>query len=123
MGETVQKIRELLDDLESASQAKASTLGESFQLLELPAIIADIIDFLQPSLLPYEAAVYWYMLRHSIVATGDIYVRVSVRGLARKVITSSSGQSSSLSYGSVQDALAGLQKKGAISPAGDTNRE
>ena len=123
MKDTVQKIRELLDELESSIPSEEPSFRESFQLFELPEIIASVVDYLQPALLPYEAAIYWYMFRHSIVTTGDVFVRVSVRGLGGKVITSSSGQSSALSYASVKDALSGLRDKGAISLAGDTDRE
>ena len=43
--------------------------------------------------------------------------------MATGVITSASGQSEDLSYGTVQTALRGLEEKGAISKAGETNRE
>lgn len=82
------------------------------------------MDFLQPLLLSYEATIYWYMFRHSIVETGDVYLRVSVRGLGKagSVITSSSGQSQGLSYSAVQEALKGLEEKEVIQKSGDTNR-
>ncbi len=96
-----------------------------FNYLELPDLLCSIIDYLQPLLLPYEASIYWYMFRHSILENGDIYIRVSTRGLGKEneVITSSSGQSKSLSYGGVQTALLGLEEKGIIKKTGDTNRE
>lgn len=52
-------------------------------------------------------------------------IRISTRGLgeAKTVIKSSSGQSEGLSYSSVQNALSGLEGKGAIRKVGDTNRE
>jgi hypothetical protein len=63
------------------------------------------------------------MFRHSIIATGDVFVRVSTRGMQDGVITSSSGQSAALAYKTVQESLAALVTKGAISLAGDVNRE
>jgi pyocin large subunit-like protein len=66
------------------------------------------------------------MFRHSIIATGDVFVRVSVRGMQDTVIKSfraRASESTALAYATVQDALAGLCEKGAISPAGDVNRE
>jgi len=124
MSDAINKIRELLNELEASNPKQADSFRESFQLFELPELVGDIVDYLQPALLPYEAAIYWHLLRHSIVATGDVFVRVSVRGLARRVVTSlRSVQTSLLSYSAVQDALQGLQAKGAISLAGDTNRE
>jgi len=126
MKEGISKIRELLDKIESsASNESENSFKESFELFELPEILSSVVDFLQPLLLPYEAATYWYMFRHSIVELGDVYLRVSVRGLGKvkTVITSSSGQSEGLSYGAVQTALSGLEKKEAIQKSGDTNRE
>ena len=124
MKETVNKIRQLLDELESNPATEEPSFKESFQLFELPELVANIVDYLQPALSPYEAAIYWHMFRHSIIATGDIFVRVSTRDLQEGVVISfRSAQSTAMSYGTVQDALAGLVKKGAISPAGDVNRE
>jgi len=98
---------------------------DTFDLNELPSIMQSIVDFLQPLLLPYEAAIYWYMFRHSIVKDGGNHIRVSTRGLGKPktVIKSSSGQSEGLSYGAVQDALTGLENKKVIKKVGDTNRE
>ncbi len=98
---------------------------QSFELFELPEIVSSIVDYLQPLLLPYEAAIYWYLFRNSIINNGDNYIRVSTRGLGKPktVLTSSSGQSDGLSYKAVQKALGGLEDKNVIKKAGDTNRE
>jgi len=92
--------------------------------MNYPSHIADEFSTLNcPRLHPYEAAIYWYMFRHSIVGQGTQRVRVSVRGLCSGVVKSSSGQSDKLSYASVQDALRGLEEKQCIRKDGDTNRE
>ncbi len=126
MKEEISKIREPLDRIEhSEDNEREKSFKESLELFELPEIFSSIVDFLQPLLLPYEAAIYWYMFRHSIVETADLYLRVSVRGLGKTgtVITSSSGQSQGLSYGAVQEALKRLEEKRVIQKSGDTNRE
>ncbi len=124
MEKEIQKIRELLTTIETqADKEVEESFKQSFELFELPEIVSSIVDYLQPLLFPYEAAIYWHMFRHSILENGDVYVRTSVRGLGKKVITSSSGQSNNLSYGAVQDALTGLENKGVVAKAGDTNRE
>jgi len=120
----ISKIRSPLDLLEAEiSEEDNFSFSHNFDALEIPSIIASIVDYLQPQLLPYEAAIYWNLFRKSILASGNQYARVSVRGMQKGVITSSSGQTSSLSYSSVQDALSGLEKKGVIAKAGDTTRE
>lgn len=124
MKEEIQKIRELLDKIEGVTLSDSEeSFRDEFGLFELPEILTSIVDYLQPLLSPYEAAIYWFMFRHSIVSNGDVSIRVSVRGLGSNVITSASGQSQSLSYGAVKDALAGLENKGVIKKAGDTNRQ
>ncbi len=115
MEKEIQKIRELLTTIETqADKEVEESFKQSFELFELPEIVSSIVDYLQPLLFPYEAAIYWHMFRHSILENGDVYVRTSVRGLGKKVITSSSGQSNNLSYGAVQDALTGLENKGVV---------
>ena len=125
MKDKINKIRELLDELESSKPSEEPSFKESFQLFELPEIVGSIVDYLQPTLEPYEAAIYWHLFRHSIVTTGDVFVRVSVRGLQEGVISSmrSGRDGSPLSYKSVQDSLTGLCNKGAASIAGDVNRD
>lgn len=124
MKENIEKIRELLARIEKEADAKEEgSFERNFDALELPTLVCQIVDFLQPRLYPYEAAIYWHLFRHSVVANGTQRVRTSVRGLCKKVITSSSGQSEKLSYSAVQDALRGLEEKGAIRKDGDTNRD
>ena len=84
MSDAIKKIRELLDELEARNLEQPESFRESFQLFELPQLVGDIVDYLQPALLPYEAAIYWHLFRHSIIATGDVFARASVRGLARR---------------------------------------
>jgi hypothetical protein len=120
----IEKIREQLAALESESQTKeADSFERNYDALELPHLVSQIVDYLQPGLFPYEAAIYWHLLRHSVVGYGTQRVRTSVRGLGEGVVTSASGQSTKLSYGAVQDALRGLEEKGVIRKDGDTTRE
>ncbi len=57
--QTIEKIRELLDSLEKDVLTEEEQLFlKNFDALEIPEIITSVVDFLQPYLLPYEAAVY-----------------------------------------------------------------
>jgi len=117
-------VREALNDLErSLSEISEPSLLRNVDAFELPEILLAIVDHLQPALMPYEAAFYWHLFRRSVLASGQQYVRVSVRGLQNGVVLSRSGQSEALSYGAVQDSLGALEKKGALIKAGETNRE
>lgn len=124
--DALEKIIELAAGLKSSvGNDEDKLFVTNFDALELPEIIASIVDHLQPQLLPYEAAIYWYMFRNSVMSTGTQYVRVSTRGMSTGVILPSlrGGRSEGLSYASVQTALQGLEEKGAIEKAGDTNRD
>jgi hypothetical protein len=124
MKATLKRIRELLEELESTPTTEDDSFKEAFQLFELPELVASIVDYLQPDLQPYEAAIYWHMFRHSIVATGDVFVRVSVRGLKDTVKSHrADSPEGTLAYATVQDALGGLVTKGALSLAGDTTNK
>ncbi|MGH8462020.1 MAG: HNH endonuclease [Stenotrophobium sp.] len=116
-------VREALNDLEKSlnKDSEPSTL-RNVDALELPELVSAIVDYLQPALSPYEAAIYWLLFRRSILSSGQQYVRVSVRSFQSGFIQSfRSGQT--LAYATIQDALGGLEKKGALSKAGETNRE
>jgi hypothetical protein len=120
----IEEIRRLLTDMESSLPASGEdAIPTNFDALEVPSLVVQIVDYLQPMLTAYEAAIYWRLFRESIIAHGQQHTRASTRGLRKGTIVSSSGQSDDLSYNAVQNALSGLEKKGAISRVGDTTRE
>jgi hypothetical protein len=80
MNQRIDKIRQLLNELESEPNAQLAT-DRDFSASELPLIIQQIVDDLQPQLSPYDAAFYWFLFRHSIAKDGDPHLRVSTRQL------------------------------------------
>lgn len=63
MKEHIEKIRELLARIENEGETKeADSFEQNFDALELPNLVCQIVDFLQPRLYPYEAAIYWHLL-------------------------------------------------------------
>lgn len=122
--EVIERIRELLNQIEEADFNEADKIFMlNFDALEIPEITIAIIDYLQPELLPLEAALYWHLFRKSVLGTGQQYTRASVGGLVKGVISSMSGKSKTLGHNTIRKALASLEQKGAILKAGDTNRE
>jgi hypothetical protein len=122
--EIIDKIKALVKELEGRLGGEDRAIfAQNFDALEIPDLIILIVDYLQPLLHPYEAAIYWYLFRNSIIETGQQYCRASTKGMMSGVIQSSSGQSGDLSYTAVQKALAGLEEKAIISKAGNTTRE
>lgn len=123
MNQRIEKIRQLLTELEAEPELRAST-GLGFSALELPVIIQKIVDDLQPLLTPYDAAFYWFLFRHSIAKDGNPLVRVSTRSLQRAVVRSSYSQAeeNTISLGKVQETLRALESVGAIRKEGEPNR-
>ena len=124
MNQRIEKIRQLLNELEAEPNALAS--GErDFSALELSTIIQQIVDDLQPLLTPYDAAFYWFLFRHSIAKDGDPHLRVSTRHLRTAVVKSSYSQAEEnpVSLGKVQDTLRALEAIGAIRKEDEPNRD
>ena len=133
MKEMITQIRTLLSKMEiEAEQADSATAVRAFSGLELPDIICDVVDLLLPELKPYEASFYFYFLRHSIIADGTQYVRVSTRGLQSGIVKSAytgstsggkDAESSIMSLATVRQTIATLLAIGAIRQEGDANRD
>jgi hypothetical protein len=125
MNERLEKIRQLLNELEVEMKAGAPAGDHDFSALELPLIIQEIVDDLQPLLEPYDAAFYWFLFRHSIAKDGSAHLRVSTRNLRRAVVKSArtQGDEKTISLGKVQDTLRDLETVGAIRKEGEPNRD
>src|SRR3569833_1009451 len=88
MNARIERIRQLLGELEAES-ATAPRGDIGFSALELPEIIGEIVDDLQPILTAYDAAFYWFLFRHSIAKDGNPQIRVSRSTLRGAVVKSS----------------------------------
>lgn len=125
MNERLEQIRKLLNELEREIKMGAPAGDRDFPALELPLIIQQIVDDLQPQLSPYDAAFYWFLFRHSIAKDGDPHLRVSTRHLRTAVVKSSYSQAEEnpVSLGKVQDTLRALEAIGAIRKEDEPNRD
>jgi hypothetical protein len=125
MNERVEKIRQLLRELEAemATGVRAETADSTSS--ELALVIQQIVDDLQPLLTPYDAAFYWFLFRHSIAKDGQPFLRVSTRHLSRAVVRSSYSQAeeNTISLSKVQETIRALETIGAIRKEGEPNRE
>lgn len=120
----IERIRQLLGELE-AENATAPRGDLGFSALELPEIIGEIVDDLQPILTAYDAAFYWFLFRHSIAKDGNPQIRVSRSTLRRAVVKSSyiDAEENMISFSKVQDTLRALEEIGAIQKLGEPNRQ
>lgn len=126
MNERLEKIRQLLGELEAEMDTQATSAGDrDFSALELPLIIQEIVDDLQPLLSPYEAAFYWYAFRHSIAKDGSTHVRLSGKALRRGCVKSSysTAVENTISEGKVREIFRALEIIGAIRKEGEPNRD
>lgn len=126
MRNDIQTIREALERIEASADENENLLASAgLSGLELPDIIRDTVDLLEPELKPYEFSFYMWLLRHSVVANNTQLIRVGRRPMQSGVIKSPSSKTNeySLSYGTVQQTFEGLESVGAIRQEGDTTRE
>jgi hypothetical protein len=125
MNERLEQIRRLLNEVETEMQSGGAGVGRDFSAFELPEIVQEIVDDLQPQLSPYDAAFYWFLFRHSIAKDGNPRLRVSTRHLRTAVVKSSYSQldENPVSLGKVQETLRALESIGAIRREGEPNRE
>ena len=124
MNARIEKIRQLLAELEA--EAPTRLRGDAgFSALELPEIIGEIVDDLQPILTAYDAAFYWFLFRRSIAKDGNPQIRVSRSSLRRAVVKSSytNAAENNISIGKVQETLRSLEGIGAIEKLGEPNRQ
>ena len=124
MNPRIEKIRQLLNELDA--EGVVTPTGEAaFSALELPDIIGEIVDDLQPILTAYDAAFYWFLFRHSIAENGNPHIRVSRSTLRRAVVKSSytNAAENNISIGKVQETLRSLEEIGAIEKQGEPNRQ
>jgi hypothetical protein len=128
MKETISQIRGLLNSLEQeVSDAEDNAGVRMFSGLEIPDIMRDVVDLLMPALTTYQLVYYLYLLRNSILQSGQPYIRASVSGLRTGVVKSAyaEGRSSErgVSVQSVREALRALEGIGAIRREGEPNRD
>lgn len=125
MKERLNQIRNLLDAVEEEAAKPEAAASTEFSAFELPQVIQEIVDDLQPLLSPYEAAFYWYAFRHSIAKNGNPHVRLSTRAMARGVVKSaySNAVENRVSQGKLQEIYRALESIGALRKVGEPNRD
>jgi hypothetical protein len=126
MAGQIEKIRQLLDELEAHGIGDDGVTGNSASLpaAEMSLVIQEIVDDLHPLLTPYEIALYWYLFRHSIARVGNPLVRVGMPAL-RKIAksTKSNAVGSMISEEQIRTSLRALTSIGATRSEGEPNRE
>jgi len=104
------------------SCSQTEPISHDFTGIELPHIIEEIVDDLQPLLTPYQATFYWFAFRNSVIRTGDPYIRIGQRGL-KNIVKTNRGQSGSISQSHIKETLSGLETLGVIRREGEPNRD
>ena len=127
MDEEVKNIRALLDKIVSDDKVEKMQFRQAdFGRFDLPKHVADIVDYLQPLLLPNEAAVYWYLFRNSYVKTMSNSIRFYVADLCKEfeVIGSNVKGAEFIGIRGAQVAIEGLEAKKVIQRRlNDTTKE
>lgn len=126
MKETIDQLRTIADALEEEYRhAEESARWDTYDaFLEMPTLIAEIVNYLQPLLTPYEIAYYWHMFSKTIVETKKQNGVFSTRALGSGVVVPSRGkQTDSVPYSQVATVLKALEEKGAIVKSGEPGRD
>jgi hypothetical protein len=124
--ENIEQIRALLNAIEAeGTSIPESKSGTEFTAYELPLVIQEIVDDLQPLLTPYDAAFYWYAFRHSIARNGKPYLRLNTKGMRSGVVRSSysTAVDNTISEGKMREIYRALESIGAIRKVGEPNRD
>jgi len=82
--------------------------------------ITDFVDFLLPELTPYEASLYLFILRNTVLRKGSQKMRIGKRTMAQGYGTGSRGVKTN--YAHMTKIINSLEKKDCLS-IGDTTRE
>ena len=117
MEEELKKIRASLDKIERDDREDKMQFRQAdFGRFDLPKHVCDIVEYLQPLLLPNEAAIYWYLFKNSFVKNMNNEIRFYVADLCKdfEVIGSSSGRAKFLGYRAAMAAIEGLEAKKVI---------
>lgn len=117
MIEELKSIRAACDKMEREDEREKMQFREAdFGRFDLPKHVGDIVDYLQPLLLPNEAAIYWYLFRKSIVKNMDKNIRFYAKDLCKdfEVISSGSGRAEFIGIKAAIKAVEGLEAKGVI---------
>ncbi len=94
---------------------KRKNASENFEL-----IFNDFVDYLMPELVPYEASLYLFLLRNSLLRDGTIQIRIGKRSMAQGYGTGSRGKKTN--YTHMTRVISGLEVKGCLR-VGNTTRE
>lgn len=86
----------------------------------LKSVIEQFVDLLMPELTPYEAVLYIFLLRNSLIRENSLTVRVGKRTIASNLIESAKGNKPA--FAQISKILKGLERKGCIK-IGDVNRD
>jgi len=122
MSTEIEQIRNLLDSIEGRLAVTPDERAlRDFAALELPDIISDIVDYLLPILTPYQAAFYFYLFRHSVIAAGTQYVRVSMADLQSVVAPPRSNEKTG--WNTVSETIRNIVDIGVLRKEGEPNRE
>jgi hypothetical protein len=126
MKEKIDQLRAIADALEKEyRQAEESAKWDTYDaFLEMPTLVSEIVNYLQPLLTPYEVAYYWHMFSKTIVENKIQNGVFSTRGLGSGVVVPSRvNQADSVPYGQVTVVLRALEEKGAITKSGEPSRD
>ena len=119
----IEKIESAVAQLRKKHEEANAVAPADEIVAEIPELVKEIVNYLQPLLTPYEAAYYWHLFTKTIIETKRQERVFSIRGLCAGVVwPSRATQASAVPQKVVSEILASLEKKGVIVRIGETTR-
>jgi hypothetical protein len=119
----IKQIEDALARIKRQNQDRQIISSGDEIVAEIPELIKEVINYLQPLLTPYEAAYYWHLFTKTIIETKRQEGIFSIRGLCSGVVwPSRATQATDVPQKVVSEILSELEKKGVITRMGETTR-
>lgn len=123
MKKEIEQIESALIRLKKIDEENSVRIEPNDAILEIPELMKDIIDYLQPLLTPYETAYYWYLFTKTVVVEKRQEGIFSINALRKDVVwPSRATQASEVPQNHVSEVMGKLEKKGVIKRIGETTR-
>ncbi|MDO8491737.1 MAG: hypothetical protein Q7T04_06975, partial [Dehalococcoidia bacterium] len=85
--------------------------GETIASRDIKAVLEQFVDYLMPELTAYEACLYLFLLRNSLVKDNVLDIRIGKRTIAANLITPSKGvKGDKPAFAQITKLLKGLEE-------------
>lgn len=119
----IEKVEAAIAKIRKQYEEASAAIQTDEIVAEIPELIKEVVNYLQPLLTPYEAAYYWHLFTKTIVETKRQEGVFSIRGLCSGVVwPSRATQATDVPQKVVSEIMTSLEAKGVIVKIGEPTR-